>query len=139
MNGQTLAKHLVMYVDDDRDDIHLMQEALERYPNVELISFTDSCKFLNYIIESKPFKRLPSLILIDINMPVLDGRNLLTMLRSYEELKKVKMVLYTTSSNPADDQFAKTLEAGFLTKPVSVTQLNQTMQQLLMECQFIFG
>jgi CheY-like chemotaxis protein len=136
---QPLTKHLVIYVDDDDDDILFMQEALVNFPNIELVTFTDSYRFLKYIMDGKPFTRLPSVFLIDLNMPVLDGRDLLTMLRSYEELQKVYMAFYTTSGLAADNEFAKRLGAGFITKPVSKKQLNQTMQQLLIDCQILFG
>jgi CheY-like chemotaxis protein len=130
----TLPKPFVLYVDDDEDDILLLKEVFKNYPGIELIAFTESWTFLKYIVDSKPFKHLPSLILIDINMPVLNGRELLTMLRSYDELKKVKMVLYTTSNLSSDNQFAKSLNAGFITKPVGKKGLEETIEQLLTDC-----
>ena len=130
-------KKLVFYVDDDYDDILVIEEVFQSYPHIELISFTDSYKFLKHIIDSKPFRRLPSLILIDINMPVLNGRELLTMLRSYEQLKEARMVLYTTSNLSSDNHFAKSLHAGFITKPVSYRQLDQTIHRLLDECNLL--
>ena len=130
-------KKLVYYVDDDHDDISLISEVFEKYPHLELISFTDSYKFLRHIVDSKPFKRLPSLILIDINMPVINGRELLTMLRSYDQLKETKMVLYTTSNLPADNHFANNQNAGFITKPISYNQLEETIKQLLKGCNLL--
>ena len=132
-------RKLVFYVDDDHDDILVIEEAFKTYSHIELICFTDSYKFLKYVIDSKPFRRLPSLILIDINMPVLNGRELLTMLRSYDQLKETKMVLYTTSNLPSDNHFAKSQNAGFITKPVSYNQLGETIQQLLKECNLLNG
>jgi CheY-like chemotaxis protein len=130
-------KALVLYVDDDPEDILMVEESLKRHSNVQLISFLDSYRFLRYIIDSKPFEHLPSLILIDINMPVLNGRELLTMLRSYEKLKEVQLVLYTTSNFPDDSHFAKSLHAGFITKPASAKQLDETIDKLLMECDLL--
>jgi CheY-like chemotaxis protein len=125
---------VVLYVDDDVDDILVVEQSLKRHTNLQLISFSDSYKFLRYIIDSKPFRHLPSLILIDINMPVINGRELLTLLRSYDELKKTKIVLYTTSNHAEDSHFAKDLHAGFVTKPSSATELDALLDRLLTEC-----
>lgn len=133
----TLTKPFVLYVDDDEEDISLVREAFENYPKIELFTFTDSYKFLKYIIECKPFHRTPSLILIDVNMPLINGKELLTMLRSYEELRHVKIVLYTTSTQPYDSQFAKNLGAGFISKPTSMKDLNKIVQRLLVDCELI--
>ena len=131
------SKAHVLYVEDDPDDILMVEESLKRHANVQLTCFLESYKFLRYIIESKPFTQLPSLILIDINMPVLNGRELLTMLRSYEELKDVKMGLYTTSNYPEDSRFAKNLHADFVSKPSSINQLDAIMDRLLIECNLL--
>jgi CheY-like chemotaxis protein len=130
-------KKLVFYVDDDHDDILLLEDVFKTYSHIELVCFTDSYKFLKYVIDSKPFRRPPSLILIDINMPVINGRELLTMLRSYDQLKETKMVLYTTSNLPADNHFANNQNAGFITKPISYNQLEETIQQLLKGCNLL--
>ena len=134
MFREPASKSVVLYVDDDADDILLVKESLERYPNIELISFTDSHAFLKYIIDSKPFQRLPSLILIDINMPQLNGRELLAMLRSYEQLRKVSIVLYSTSQLNSDNHFAKSLDASFVTKPSSISKLDQLIDEILLGC-----
>ena len=130
-------KKLVFYVDDDHDDILLLEDVFKTYSHIELVCFTDSYKFLKYVIDSKPFRRPPSLILIDINMPVINGRELLTMLRSYDQLKETKMVLYTTSNLPADNHFANNQNAGFITKPISYNQLEETIKQLLKGCNLL--
>lgn len=132
-------KKLVFYVDDDYDDISIIEEVFKTYTHIELVCFTDSYKFLKHIIDSKPFRRIPALVLIDINMPVINGRELLTMLRSYDQLKGVKMVLYTTSSLPSDSHFAKSQNAGFITKPLSYNQLAEVVLQLLKECKLLDG
>ena len=130
-------KKLVFYVDDDHDDILLLEDVFKTYAHIELVCFTDSYKFLKYVIDSKPFRIPPSLILIDINMPVINGRELLTMLRSYDQLKETKMVLYTTSNLPADNHFANNQNAGFITKPISYNQLEETIKQLLKGCNLL--
>jgi len=139
MNNEPTTKSLVLYVDDDKDDIELVREAFEPYPNIELVTFSESYAFLHYLIKDKTSPRIPSLMLIDINMPILNGKELLTMLKSYEHLRNVMTVLYTTSSFHADKNFAKRLNAHFVTKPVEREELNATVEQLLKTCGILKG
>jgi CheY-like chemotaxis protein len=139
MNTESTTKNLVLYVDDDKDDIEIVREAFEPYQNIDLVTFSESYAFLHYLFMDKTSPRIPSLMLIDINMPVLSGKELLTMLRSYEHLKNVMTVLYTTSSFDSDQTFAKRLNARFVTKPVERERLNSTIQQLLRDCGILNG
>jgi CheY-like chemotaxis protein len=123
-------------VDDDKDDIELMEEAFKNYTQVELLTFTESYALLNYINETKLSPLIPSLILMDVNMP-LDGNELLSLLRSYEHLKNVLMVLYTTSNFQNDKEIAKSLDAQLITKPITITQLHETIEGLLKSCNLI--
>jgi CheY-like chemotaxis protein len=134
MNSEPTTKSLVLYVDDDKDDIELVREAFERYPDIELLTFSESYAFLRYVINGKSSPRIPSLILIDINMPVLNGKELLTMLRSYPHLRNVMIVMYTTSNFHADKDFAKRLNARFVTKPVERQELHTIIDELLNKC-----
>lgn len=131
MNDTKRPGSVVLYVDDDKDDLQLTEEAFGRYPGVELITFSDSYKFLKYIIDHKSSGFLPALIMIDINMPLLNGRELLTILRSYKEYKAVPMALYTTSSQSTDRNFARGFEARFITKPDSIDELNLIIDDLV--------
>ena len=139
MNTEPTTKSLVLYVDDDKDDIEVVREAFEPYQNIDLVTFSESYAFLHYLIKDKTSPRIPSLVLIDINMPVLNGKELLTMLRSYERLKNVLIVLYTTSNFHADQSFARRLNARFVTKPVERERLNSTIEQLLRDCGILNG
>jgi CheY-like chemotaxis protein len=131
MNDTKRTGSVVLYVDDDSDDLLLTEEAFRRYPGVKLITFSDSYKFLKYIIDNRSSGLLPALIMIDINMPLLNGRELLTILRSYKEFKTIPMALYTTSSQTADRNFARGLNARFITKPDSDDELNRIIDDLI--------
>jgi CheY-like chemotaxis protein len=134
MSSEQTSKSLVLYVDDDEDDIELVREAFERYPNIELLTFKESYAFLRYLVTDKSSPRIPSLVLIDINMPVLNGKELLTMLKSYPYLRNVTTVIYTTSSFRGDKDFAKRLKARFVTKPTEKDDLNAEIDELLSTC-----
>jgi DNA-binding response OmpR family regulator len=127
-------KRLVIYVDDDLDDLSWVGEEFQKHPDVDLLTFSDSCKFLKYIIEESAAGRFPSLILLDINMPVLDGKEILTILRSYKEFHTIPIAFYTTSDYSADKSFARSFDAQFVTKPLSRQLLSKTIENLLQYC-----
>ncbi|MGE5519225.1 MAG: response regulator [Candidatus Dadabacteria bacterium] len=130
----TSTNRLVIYVDDDEDDLAWVSEEFEKYPDVELLTFSDSCKFLKHIIEERAAGRVPSLIMLDINMPVLDGKEILTILRSYKEFHTIPIAFYTTSDYSQDKSFAKSFDARFVTKPHSRQLLSKTISDLLEYC-----
>lgn len=98
-------------------------------------AFSSAPEFLLYITNQQPFQHLPSLILLDVNMPTISGKQLLRMLRNIRELDKVNMVLYTISHLPSEHKFAKAFGAGFITKPTSAKELHGVAKRLVASCE----
>ena len=121
-----LHKPLTMLVaDDDEDDQVLMQEAIkESKINVNLHFVEDGEELLHYLkrqgkySESK-FPR-PSLILLDLNMPKKDGREVLKEIKSNDELRQIPVVIFTTSKREEDVYRSYNIGGNsFITKPVT--------------------
>ena len=128
-------KNIVFYADDDIDDLELVRDAFFQYSdNVEVITVTDGSKALSYLNNLDQDDNLPCLIILDINMPVINGKEVLTRLREMEHLQAVPAVLFTTSSQPADKNFAKKYNAGFITKPIDVKQMAYIADQFIEHC-----
>lgn len=128
-------KSLVLYVDDDPDDIELVCEAFSAYSrNVEVLTFRDGVEMLSYIESINPFQATPCLFIIDINMPRLNGKETLKRLRRIEEFAEVPAVLFTTSTLPSDENFAKNFNAGFVTKPLHTNQVHHIIDQIIDHC-----
>ncbi|HEX2606218.1 MAG TPA: response regulator, partial [Flavisolibacter sp.] len=82
MTKAFLSKSLVLYADDDSDDIELIQDAFRAYAhNVELVVFRNGLELLDYLKEIRPYQPNPCLIILDINMPILDGKDTLKRIR----------------------------------------------------------
>ena len=127
-------KSLVLYADDDPDDIELVQDAFKAYyHNVELLTFRNGVELLNYINSPKN-TLLPCLIILDVNMPRMNGKEVLLELRRNKELEEVPVVLFSTSTLPSELAFAKSYDAGFLTKPLHAKQIFQLVDQMLQHC-----
>ena len=124
-------------VDDDRIFHLTSSKAIEKSGLVkEILPFKNGEEALNFILQNKNNEhQLPELILLDLNMPVLDGWGFL------EEFKKVKhtvnkqVTIYITSSSTsqADKEKAKEYDcvSKYLTKPISRTFFSTVLEEYL--------
>jgi CheY-like chemotaxis protein len=136
MNFPVTSKNVVLYADDDTDDLELVAEAFSKYrDNVDLVTVTDGLQALTYLnkvtIEKEP---LPCLIILDINMPRLTGRETLKRLREMDKFEQVPVILFSTSSQPYDKEFAESYGAGFITKPLDYRQMDRIADQFIQHC-----
>ena len=71
---------------------------------------------------------LPRLIVLDMNMPQLDGRETLVALKKESSLSSIPVVILTTSSSDLDRAFCNHYTVEILTKPRSLKQLQETVE-----------
>ncbi|SFD63298.1 response regulator [Spirosoma endophyticum] len=119
----------VWFVDDDEDDRLFVRSAFEDIgPAVTVLTLNNGEQLL---AELKDSGGLPKLILLDLNMPGLNGFELLRQLRSTPSFTQIPVVIFTTSSNELDRQKSLTAGAnGFLTKPTTYDDLSRMAQSL---------
>lgn len=92
----------VLLVEDDPDDVFMVRKVLDRAPfDIDLIVRENGRSALRYLsqFESTDDPELPALVLLDLNMPVMDGHALLRAIRSHEWLAPLPVVVLTTSSS----------------------------------------
>jgi len=77
---------------------------------------------------------LPCLIILDMNMPGLDGRETLIRIKQSSLLQKIPVVVFTTSSRKIDQDFAKKWGADFITKPVKFSDLEGLVKTFVDRC-----
>lgn len=129
------SKNIVLYADDDYDDLELVRDAFKQHSkNVDLVTVTDGFEVLSFLKNLSPLDAAPCLIILDINMPRLNGKDTLVQLRQMERFKDVPTILFTTSTQPQDKAFAHQYKAGFLTKPIDITQLDLIADQFIQHC-----
>jgi CheY-like chemotaxis protein len=135
MTNSISPRNIVFYADDDIDDLELVKDAFAQYSdNVEVITATDGSKALAYLNNLVHNHNLPCLIILDINMPVINGKEVLVRLREMDHLQSVPAVLFTTSSQPIDKSFAEKYNAGFITKPIDVRQMAYIADRFIEHC-----
>ena len=128
-------KHIVIYADDDPDDQLLVLDAFSRYSsNVEVMTFRDGMQALSYLHNLSGIDLFPCLIILDINMPRLDGKETLVRLRQIDAFADTPVVMFTTSFFPLDPEFAKQYKAGLIKKPLDVRQMELITDQFIEHC-----
>jgi len=128
-------KNIVFYADDDDDDLELDQDAFTRYSrDVQVITAKDGSQALSYLQNLGIADPKPCLIILDINMPFINGKEVLKRIRTLDHFQSVPVVLFTTSSMPIDQSFASKYNAGFVTKPLDVSQMEVITELFIDHC-----
>ncbi len=125
----------ILVADDDPDDRLMIKEALEEARLANGIEFVeDGVELMEYLqrrgsFADRPGPSKPDLLLLDLNMPRKDGREALQEIRADSNLKRIPVIVLTTSA--AEEDIARTYDLGassFITKPVSFDDLVRTMK-----------
>ena len=117
-------KHSVFIVDDDADDRESIRDAfLENKHHQDYVFIKSGEQLLGHFADTS-HKINPSLILLDLNMPGKDGRDVLKEMKRNDALKPIPIVVITTSSSERDRETSYQLGANcFVTKPDSYKEL----------------
>lgn len=135
---------VVLLADDDDDDRELAREALQQAHGAsELRDVADGQDLLDFLRSEGPYlgqrasAQWPAVILLDLNMPRKNGWETLTEIKADADLKRLPVVVLTTSRDRVDVDRAYELGAsGFITKPVIFEDLIDVMRTL---SQYWFG
>jgi PAS domain S-box-containing protein len=125
LNGKT-AKRL-LYVEDNPANLRLVERILSRRPNIELFTVMDGKLALDLVRSVKP-----DLMMLDINLPGMDGFQLLKLLRSHDDTAHIPAI--ALSANAMERDIKRGLEAGFslyLTKPIQMAELLAAIDNLI--------
>ena len=125
----------ILLVDDNDDDVFLITEAFAACEQTcTLTSVQDGYEALDYLRNQPPFSDAapPDIVLLDINMPRLDGFGVLEALRQDDQLADLPVVILSTSEQHSDHDRALKLGArDCLHKPVGFDQLREMLGRFL--------
>jgi len=122
----------IILADDDEDDRSFFKEAFHEL-NVpyELRIAEDGFELMNFL--EKPAVNLPQLILLDLNMPLINGFECLDMMKKNDRLKNIPVIIYSTSANPDDVKKSYDLGARFYVhKPNNHNQIKEEIKKVLL-------
>lgn len=117
---------VILIAEDDEEDRMLLKDAMQEGKLANSLQFVeDGEQLLDYLQGKEPYADrstypLPVLILLDLNLPKIDGREALKTIKADPQLRRIPVIILTTSK--AEEDILRTYELGvnsFITKPVS--------------------
>lgn len=123
------ATRTCLLIDDDEDDKEIFCLALQKIDrSIECVTASDGLEALS-ILKNESF--IPDYIFLDLNMPVMNGKECLKEIRKQSHLNQVPVIIFTTSAAEKDKTETKTLGANdFITKPPLVSALAKKLSDI---------
>lgn len=122
----------ILYVDDDPDDLALFRMAIEEMgSDYRIIEAFDGMHALALLEEMEKNDTLPKLIVLDINMPRMDGKQTLVAIQNKSLWASIPVVLFSTSSSHLDKLFSESRQVELITKPFNLETLQKVTHKLL--------
>ncbi|HEX6916415.1 MAG TPA: response regulator [Chitinophagaceae bacterium] len=128
---------IVLHIDDDPDDRMLIAEAVKKIdPSITVVPAASGEEGLHYLYALQQEHKLPCLTIVDMNMPGIDGREVVGKMRQDAVLKAIPVIILTTCCDSEADNLPAELQVKCIAKPASVRLLEATMTDILSYCKF---
>jgi len=125
----------ILCVDDDEDDLFFIKEIIESQGHsFKIKQARNGWDALNYLQEWLKKNEMPCLIIMDMNMPRMDGRQTISNIKENGQLAKIPIVVFTTSSNMAHQKYFESQGIRFITKPFDYKVFTKEIINLLAYC-----
>lgn len=122
----------VLYADDDVDDKDWVTDACKAVDGSLNMVFVENGRQVMDYLSGQPMHHLPALIVLDLNMPEMDGRQTLQKLKSLPQYQSIPVAIVTTSTNTIDREVCQRLGASiYLCKPDTHRAWQDIVRQLL--------
>ena len=122
---------VLLLVDDDIDDQQIFAEALQTVgPSIKLEVASNGLEALHKLNSTETFQ--PDMIFLDLNMPMMNGKEFLKELKKNDGFSLIPVIIYTTSSRPEDREQSLNLGAtDFLVKPNNYRSLCEQLKGII--------
>jgi CheY-like chemotaxis protein len=121
----------ILLVEDDMLDIMQIERTLKKLNIIHKLYIARNGQEALSLLRGESMEKiqpLPSLIMLDINLPRMDGFEFLSILRQDQELKDIRVFIMTTSDQEEDKNVAKNLGvSGYIVKPLNLTNPTSSM------------
>src|SRR5215216_5563245 len=127
-------KYIILIVDDDTDDREIIRDAfMSNHKNHREYVFMENGEKLIEYLESADNDTMPSLIMLDLNMPGKDGREVLQEIKNDIRFRQIPTIVFTTSGSQKDRQTAYDMGANcFITKPDTFNKLVELTSSIML-------
>ena len=124
----------LLYAEDDDDDFESLEDALQQLTDqYQLVQAKNGTEVISLLQEGLS-QKLPCLIVLDLNMPIMDGKEVLLWLKKEELYKGIPVMVFTTSSREEDVKLCQTHNCTFFRKPTLYRDLLHVAQTMLDMC-----
>jgi CheY-like chemotaxis protein len=123
---------IILCVDDDPDDRYLLCHAISRIDRA--IVFKEAQHgpgAIEILTHAKSFGDLPSLIMLDMNMPLMDGIQTFKAIKKDTELSQIPIVVFSTSDREEEVSYWKSENVPMVTKPSGFTELVSCVENII--------
>ncbi len=124
----------VLLIEDNEGDVELIVEAFKNYRiEVDIHVVNNGEQAIQYLSSNDTYtmQRRPSLILLDINLPRVDGKEVLHYIKSDNELKTIPVVMLTSSSLQKDIEYSYNNQANcYIVKPANLVEFNNVIHHI---------
>ncbi|RYD98063.1 MAG: response regulator [Sphingobacteriales bacterium] len=127
------SKPTFLYAEDDLDDYEALKEALAQITDkYDLAHAKNGSEVMEYLDNKRG--PVPCLIVLDLNMPIMDGKETLIWLKTRPEFSEIPTMVFTTSSREEDIKLCQSHNCTFFRKPTLYRDLLHVVQIMLQMC-----
>lgn len=125
----------ILYVDDDADDREMLGDAVRNVaPEVKVTYAENGLQALELLEQKRAAQTLPCLIVLDLNMPFLDGRQTYERIKTDPLLNSIPLVILSSGENPSDKALFKREGISYFTKPIEFAAMKNIASQMVTYC-----
>ena len=127
----------ILLVDDDQDDHLFFKDAVSKTGvAINVTSLFNGSQVLEYLFKTGPYKNnddpFPDLLVLDINMPVMNGETVLKTLKAIKDFQKLPVFVLTTSRDEKTKRFSEDLAASAVyTKSSSLADMKAVVEDMI--------
>ncbi len=135
MSMNSIPRYTILYAEDDEDDQQLIKDSFGKYASdVNIIILNNGVEAVSYLNNLSAADPKPCLIILDINMPRMNGLEALKQIKSNQRFANIPAILFTTSSQQQDKKLAAQYDASVITKPVDSKQMRIIAEKFIEHC-----
>jgi CheY-like chemotaxis protein len=125
----------ILHIDDDPDDQQLFRSAILKInAHSEIVVAENGAEGIEYLLRMKEQQNLPCIIVLDINMPKVNGRETCLAIKKDDVLAAIPLIIFSTSNSVLDRLFFENKDVSYITKPTDFNHIVEVANALLDKC-----
>jgi CheY-like chemotaxis protein len=126
-----MSPKLILHIDDDDDDLQILREAIETNEAFLLKQYSNGKDGLRFLEQAKVLGDVPCLIILDMNMPVMNGKDVVLQIKNDKVLSHVSVIIFTTTTGFSDLEFCRKHAVSVIVKPFTINEFDVVVKKIL--------